>query len=141
MKRGLKTTSGIAVLLLGYVALIRFDIWSTNPGKNGRTLDGFLASMPKPQKVELINTATQSFVFVTGVYPRFWWITVPSGPPCYVFATNGVLIEWTSDIGDDDAFMKRWPFSLPRQPMKVDELPGISSAQLATTALPLHPYK
>jgi hypothetical protein len=33
---------------------------------------------------------------------------MPSGPAAYVFDDHGRLVDWSPDIGDDDAFDQRW---------------------------------
>ena len=35
-------------------------------------------------------------------------LSVPSGPPLYVFDENGVLVDWCRDSGDQPSFAKKW---------------------------------
>lgn len=35
-------------------------------------------------------------------------MTLPSGPPHYIYKKDGLLLDWTHDIGDDRNFRERW---------------------------------
>ena len=82
--------------------------------------DGFIQSKRPPQKIERIEKEEQQYVFVTGRMTPLWFVTIPSGPPCYVFDSGGTLIDWTKDIGDDSRFVERWPVSLRREVIGAD---------------------
>ncbi|MBI3922523.1 MAG: hypothetical protein HY318_13960 [Armatimonadetes bacterium] len=53
-------------------------------------------------------------VAVRGVYytfargPLVSWGNVPSGPPMYIFDSQGHLVDYTLDVGDDPRFADKW---------------------------------
>ncbi len=35
-------------------------------------------------------------------------LTLPSGPPVYIFDESGVLVDWAADSGEASDFNRRW---------------------------------
>jgi hypothetical protein len=62
--------------------------------------------MPQPTQVAIVSVDGRSYLEVKGPLPR--GLAFPSGPPVYVFDTNGALVAWTHDSGDDGAFQSIW---------------------------------
>ena len=40
--------------------------------------------------------------------PMSSWILLSSGPSACVFDSTGRLVDWSSDIGDDSQFDRKW---------------------------------
>lgn len=72
------------------------------------TLAEFSANMPQPKKVVVFEKDGWSYVEVIGLPPSFPVTPVPSGPPAYVFDSNGHINYWTVDIGDDAEYWAKW---------------------------------
>jgi hypothetical protein len=125
---------GLIVLGVMYFAVVLFDVSTTAPGTVGKTFEGFLQSKQSPRKIESIEKENQKFVFVTGAQTPLWMITVPSGPPCYVFDSNGTLVDWTRDVGDDSGFKERWPYSLKREEIGVTRARQLLQRKLSVHA-------
>jgi hypothetical protein len=129
-----KSLLGLAVLVMLYFAVVCFDRSTTNPGAQGQSIDDFLKAKRAPQKVERIEKEGQSYLFVTGRMSPLWIVTVPSGPPCYVFNASGRLVDWTSDVGDAPYFQEKWPSSLKRQELNGERLREVVQSQFPIRA-------
>ena len=66
----------------------------------------FLDAMPQHTQVAIVSVGGQSYLEVSGPLPR--GLAAVSGPPVYVFDTDGKLVAWTRDSGDDGAFQAIW---------------------------------
>ena len=119
--RTAKVLLAVAAFVGTYRIIFQIYVATTEPGSAGQTLEGFLSTKPSPLSIEKIESGNLHYVFVMGRMPPLHWITVPSGPPCYVFDSKGNLIAWTHDLGDGDPFRKKWPFSLKREKISADE--------------------
>jgi hypothetical protein len=73
-----------------------------------RTYQEFLDVMPPAEAMELVQVAGVTYLRVEG--PTASLLTLPSGSSAYVFDRQGVLVDWTADIGDDGKFTERWCF-------------------------------
>jgi hypothetical protein len=49
-----------------------------------------------------------SFQIVYGQMPSSYLFVHASGHPAYVFDDNGKMVDWSSDVGDDNAFISKW---------------------------------
>ena len=107
-RKTVKTLVLGAVAVAVYMLVVLIDISKANPGPMGKSFDGFLQSKSAPKKLHRVSSDGQDFLYVTGPMTPLWFITIPSGPPCYVFNTNGSLIDWTKDCGDDSQFTGKW---------------------------------
>lgn len=113
-----KKYSGVLIfvaLIVGYIGLLRFDLLSTRPTEEAATLQGFLNTMPQPDKIHTVEKDGQQFVIVTGKMPPFSSVTLPSARPCYVYDNRGKLVIWSSDPGDNSRFQSEW---LPLKPLQ-----------------------
>jgi len=57
--------------------------------------------------------STEPFTILVGDDPHLlatgaWAGLLPSGSSAYVFDRTGRLVDWSPDVGDDDAFDKKW---------------------------------
>ncbi|MCW5776116.1 MAG: hypothetical protein KIS87_06735 [Phycisphaeraceae bacterium] len=97
-------------LVLVYVIAGRHQHSLISPPHSGVTLQEFQAqrgSIIDREHVAVAAAYGGEVVVVTGKLSPRWML--PSGPPIYVFdGANGILIDWTSDSGDDDRFKSAW---------------------------------
>ncbi len=67
-------------------------------------------------------------------------LALPSGPPVYVFDTNGMMIDWTLDNGESPRFQKEWA-SFTEKRISIEALDEImkdlSNNRLEATGDPL----
>lgn len=66
------------------------------PAENVDTIVQFAQTMPSPEKIEIAERNGCKYFFVTGSGR----VILPSGPPIYVFDSEGNLVIWVSDIAD-----------------------------------------
>jgi hypothetical protein len=130
-----KSLLKFSIFVVVYFAVVLFDLATTVPRTRGQTFEGFLQSKRTPRKMELIEMENQKFVFVTGARTPLWWVTLPSGSPCYVFDSNGTLVDWTKDVGDDLRFVKRRPFGSKREEIGVERARELFQRKLTVHAM------
>ena len=80
------------------------------PGKD-IDMEMFLADAKRPEifKAESFLHEGRKFTVVTGTIPRGFssWISLPSGPPVYIFDDSGKLSTWVSDSGESP-WLAQW---------------------------------
>lgn len=100
------------------------------PGKD-IDMETFLADERRPEifKTESFLHEGRKFTVVTGKMPRgfSWWISLPSGPPVYIFDDSGKLSTWVSDSGES-AWLTQWL----RESTRIEEPAEPSTAQAET---------
>ena len=110
---------------------MRLEYRRQSPTATTRYLKAFLLTMPEPQEIyQFQSSADESYNEVVGPWPPFYLI--PSGPPVYIFDEAGVLVDWTSDVGDDPDFSRTWgkwgdPSS--RRPLTKDQAMAITESR------------
>ena len=109
----------LALLGLGWVAFTAHEVRRLSPPHSAQNLRGFLTHMPAPDRLTKIDVAGQEYLLVTGVLPSS--ITLPSGPPQYVFDTSGRLVDWSMDCDDDPDFVAKWNSNDPGTQLTSDE--------------------
>lgn len=74
-------------------------------------METFLADARRPEifKTESFLHEGRKFTVVTGKIPRGFssWISLPSGPPVYIFDDSGKLSTWVSDSGESP-WLDQW---------------------------------
>lgn len=68
----------------------------------------FISRFPSRIGVYRVDYAGQQHVLVL-TRPPSAGLALPSGPPAYVFDSNGRLVTWSADTGDDPEFSRTWP--------------------------------
>ena len=48
--------------------------------------------------------------------------TLPSGPTCYVFNSEGRLTDWIDDSGESSAWNRKWGHNTGRLPVSYEEI-------------------
>ncbi len=98
------------LMLLALAAIVWFSLAAVEarrlrPPTSARTLPSFLSVMPRPERFEIRDVGDRQYLLVVGRLPAT--VTLPSGPPEYVFDSSGNLLDWTADSGDDPRFVER----------------------------------
>lgn len=78
------------------------------------SLAQMLASHPTFEKVFSVSRNGVVFYKVIGKNP-YNSVALPSGPPAYIYGSDGKLVEWVYDIGENQAFREKWwtPVDIP----------------------------
>ena len=119
MRRTAAWIAAGALLLGGGHVLLERSYRVIEPG--GPTLPTVLAKFPDINGGRVVESGdAKKYLVLYGPLPSDW--SNPSGPPVYVFDTAGVLVDWTSDIGDDKAFCGRWPGAFGGRAVSRDEV-------------------
>ncbi len=70
-------------------------------------LRGFLARYGEIDHAFTIERGTTQYFVAT--LPVGSGLALPSGPPAYVFDSEGRLVDWSGDTGDDSRYKHAWP--------------------------------
>jgi hypothetical protein len=101
----------LAALLVGL-----FGVWiyseqkwvrAVCPPESATNLMVFLEARPHPQQILKFTYGGKTHIEVIGK-PVTFFLSLPSGPPAYIFNENGVLVDWSRDVGDNPSFGNRW---------------------------------
>jgi hypothetical protein len=97
-----------AVALVGLFLVAAVDhrrLEPPEPLPGERHIESFLRWRPPPESVFYHLPAADGtpHLMATGAL-RLW----ASGPSAYIFDRSGRMVDWSSDIGDDPAFDRRW---------------------------------
>ena len=105
-----KTTITVAVLVCIVAIWIyaeKENAQAVRPPASGTNLVSFLEERSEVSSVRKFNYNGKLHVEVIGK-PHASALSVPSGPPAYIFDENGAFVDWCGDIGDNPSFIKKW---------------------------------
>ena len=88
----------IPVLLVAYLFECSRERSQLAPPQGIDTLAAFAESMPPPQGLRLVEDGGRELIVWTGELSGP--IDIVSGRSCYLFETNGQLIDWQPETGD-----------------------------------------
>ncbi|MEZ0254534.1 MAG: hypothetical protein ACAI37_04615 [Chthoniobacter sp.] len=71
-----------------------------------RTVADHLRRFGAPQFVHEVQHDGSTFYEFTGSQPSL--LALPSSPPAYIYDSQGRLVTWCSDPGDQPAFRQSW---------------------------------
>jgi hypothetical protein len=57
--------------------------------------------------IRKINRSGEDYLVVLGNVPNEG-LSLPSGPPAYIFNKSGNLVDWTGDLGEASDFLRKW---------------------------------
>ncbi|MEZ0297690.1 MAG: hypothetical protein ACAI35_14670 [Candidatus Methylacidiphilales bacterium] len=95
---------------------------AVSPAKGIATLTDFLDTKHPADiyKIETFVEDVKDYIVVTGVFnPPY--LALPAGPPQYIFAKNGRLIEWCRDSGDAQPFLRKWSYFNKAQKISAED--------------------
>jgi hypothetical protein len=96
-----------------YLALVTPPSAATN-------LNSFLRIRPNVTKIEKITRGSSNYIVVLGNAPRPG-LSLPSGPPVYVFDATGSMVDWVADLGEASAFNNKWGYLSNAIPITSEE--------------------
>ncbi len=109
--RGLERLALVVFLLLLLVmlgpALIgpHYLAHRFSPAQAIATPEALEASLGVP--LQRVDIQLQGEAYILAIAPMVMW-AMPEGPPVYVFDAEDGLIDYTTDLGDDQDFVARW---------------------------------
>jgi hypothetical protein len=118
MRQAAITVLVLIALFGGWMLWVRSWYRSVQPA--GPTLAEHLDHRPAPHECRVVVRDAHKHLALFGpiqALPRF-----PSGPPVYIFDRAGQLVDWTPDVGDDEAFKRRWPGVFTGRAITLDEV-------------------
>jgi len=77
------------------------------PPEGATNLVVFLKARPQPSMIRKFVLNGDMHVEVIGDPVRSP-LSMPSGPPAYIFDETGTLVDWTPDRGDAPSFVRKW---------------------------------
>ena len=108
MKKGIVIATAVLVCLFAawiYEENRRAD--AVRPPEGVTNLITFLAARPQPSRIRKFVHNGQVYVEVLGK-PIMSPLSVPSGPPSYIFDETGALVDWAADRGENPSFVSKW---------------------------------
>lgn len=77
------------------------------PPQGATNLAAFLQARPESGPISRFVHAGNAHIKVVG-RPGGTGLSLPSGPPVYIFDTSGRLVDWCGDLGDNEEFLRKW---------------------------------
>jgi hypothetical protein len=113
---------GIILASVGAYALVAWSVECNRltPPATATTLSAFAVSMPAPKHLAAVDDAGETKVVWVGDYAKSMFIPT-SGPACYVFDSNGILINWDLETGHGKATDRLLQQADRAEPMTVQE--------------------
>src|SRR4051812_49204486 len=105
-----KITIAVAVFVCLFAVWIYAEkkgAQAVRPPASGTNLVAFLETQPEVNSVRKFIHNGKFDVEVIGK-PHVSALSVPSGPPAYIFDETGVFVDWCRDLGDNPSFVKKW---------------------------------
>lgn len=110
--RKVALTAAALFCLGGLIACANWRYYeAVRPVLSDSDLFAFAARRPAPVDIRMGTVGGEPHFAVIGPYPEsrvLMQLRLPSGPPAYVFDGSGTLVDWTADVGDHDAFVRKW---------------------------------
>ena len=70
-------------------------------------LSAFLETGPKVASIQRFTLGDRSYTEIIG-RPNLIGLSLPSGPPAYIFDESGTLRDWAGDTGNATLFNEKW---------------------------------
>lgn len=106
-KKPLLITSAFFCLLILWIQIEKWNAKFVNPPSDCVDISTFLESGIKISDVRKFMLNGNAYVLVLGV-PHVSLVSLPSGPPAYIFNEHDMLVDWCRDIGDNSSFINKW---------------------------------
>jgi hypothetical protein len=106
-----------------------------NPTGRVSSLSEYLAWRPSatwsPSAADFAVVDVDGKQHVIAYGPKNSWLLLASGPSAYIFDDTGRLVDWSSDIGDDGEFDRRWNAQRSFDPAR--SIPRAEADRIAAT--------
>lgn len=93
----------VAFLLLmigGCIGTTAYHRYEVNPSVKVKDFESYLREMRPPRELQILTENGRPILVATGTLSELAWLSIPSGPPQYVFGPDGKLLDWTYDCGE-----------------------------------------
>ena len=106
-KKARRIGLALSILAVSSVAYVLFTFSRNTPTQVSSWAE-YQTSLPPAESYWIIKAGDEEALMTHGPVAT---LTVPSGPPAYVFDQSGRLLDWTLDMGDDPGFRRKWPMT------------------------------
>jgi hypothetical protein len=106
-KQHLIITVMLVMLLMAWTGSEKYAAQAVRPPPSGTNLTGFLEARPQYGQIRRFVHNGKAYVQVIGK-PTISALSLPSGPPTYIFDEAGSLVDWCRDLGDNPSFANKW---------------------------------
>lgn len=103
-----KVYGAIAAFLLVVVVVCALEVNRKSPGLSNVNIADFAEEKPAPQAIIRFEKNGRTYFGWVAELSSLDKLTVPSGPPVYVFDDSRAMVDYTIDVGDDPTFVKNW---------------------------------
>ena len=117
----------IAVTVVILFCIVLFWLHSENryrkavrPPDGATNLTVFLRLRPDVEKIQSFTHSGKTYLEVFGRATNVG-LSLPSGPPVYVFDESGTLVDWAADLGEASAFNNKWASFSNAIPTTIEE--------------------
>ena len=117
------------IAIIGVVVVCLLAAWihseqkraeAVNPATGATNFVAFLAARPQFTEIRKFTFNEKAHLEIIG-RPYISALSVPSGPPVYIFNESGALVDWCRDIGDQPSFVAKWGGFSNATPVSVEE--------------------
>ncbi len=121
MIKKIAIVGALAVCLLAtWVCFEKKSANAVRPPAGATNLVAFLAARPQLAGIRKFTYNEKPHLEVIG-RPHQSALSVPSGPPVYVFDETGALVDWSRDSGDQPSFTAKWGGFSNATPISVED--------------------
>lgn len=108
MKKNVAIVAAVLACLLGvWIYSEKKGASAVRPPEGATNLVAFLEARPQPRQIRKFIHDGKTYIEVIGK-PVTSLLSLPSGPPAYIFNENGALVDWSRDVGDNPLFANKW---------------------------------
>jgi len=116
----------VAVAVVGLLCFV--FIWfctesrsrrAVRPPEGATNLTAFLLLRPDFDKIQKFTNSHGTYLEILGRAQKRW-LSLPSGPPVYVFDESGTLVDWAADLGEASEFNHKWGSLTNATPITVE---------------------
>jgi hypothetical protein len=97
----------LVCLLAAWIYAEKRSARSIRPTARETNLVTFLEERTEVTRLRKFTHNGKPYVEVIGK-PQVSLLSLPSGSPAYIFDETGTLVDWCSDLGDNQSFARKW---------------------------------
>ena len=110
----------LVCLLAAWIYTEKKGAKAVRPPAGVTNLIAFLEARPQSAEIRKFVHNEKVHLEVIGE-PFQSALSVPSGPPAYIFNESGALVDWCRDLGDQPSFVAKWGGFSNATPISVEE--------------------
>lgn len=128
IKNVLIVTAILVCLFAAWIYSEKKSVQAVRPPKGGTNLVAFLQARPQPNQIRSFVHNGKVHVEVIGK-PIVSPLSLPSGPPAYIFDETGSLVDWSRDLGNNPSFTRKWGNFSNATPISAEEAKQLVKAR------------